>query len=267
MLLIVEALLLISAALAQDHRTAAAEGQIFPLDMAENSVDDCYVGCKKNMSCLVETELLERELNNSTKFRMVWQDAEKNHEPPADNLTENHSIAIHVYTNSRVDIYQELNDAVYSDKQQYKDSTYTWYSLQFLLTEAIQILKESQNRCKSTYRGTNDEFDKNVLNKQVRFGLFSSSSLEIKPTKPYGNVSCFEIYTCEGADVSKYSTFPEEKEVLIPPYEKFNVIDVKTIIDYKDLWCETVFVLESAGVRSDLNCALLNRPTKSIRKS
>ncbi|KAL1250547.1 hypothetical protein QQF64_018343 [Cirrhinus molitorella] len=57
MLLIIETLLLILAALGQDHR-AAVEGQIFPLDMAPNSVDDQYDGCTRKMADLVETEFL-----------------------------------------------------------------------------------------------------------------------------------------------------------------------------------------------------------------
>ncbi|XP_048015926.1 LOW QUALITY PROTEIN: ecto-ADP-ribosyltransferase 5-like, partial [Megalobrama amblycephala] len=238
--------------LLQDHRTAA-DGEIFPLDMAENSVDDLYVGCKKNMSDRVKTELLERELNNSPEFKTVWQIGETNATIPNDNLTENHSVAIYVYTNSRFNLYQVFNNAVRTDKQIYKDKTFTWYSLFFLLTEAI--LKETQNGCKLTYRGTNVEFNKNVLNKQVRFGQFASSSVDRTEAEVFGDVSCFEIRTCEGVDLTKYSSFPEEKEVLIPPYEKFNVIDIKTRTDHEDLWCETVYTLESTGVRSDLNCA------------
>ncbi|XDV11121.1 hypothetical protein PO909_000143 [Leuciscus waleckii] len=253
MLLIIEALLLISAAVGQDHRTAA-EGQIFPLDMALDSVDDLYVGCRKTMKCLVERVLLQHELNNSAEFSVSWQIAVNNFKPPADNLMENHSIAIYVYTNSDCRTYLYFNNAVHSDKQKYKDRTYTWYSLQFLLTEAIQILKETQNECKSTYRGTNITFDENVQNTEVRFGSFASSSLNRREAEAYGNKSCFEIKTCEGADVAKYSRFPDEEEVLIPPYEMFKVTDVKTIRDHAGLWCDTVFVLESIGVRSDLNC-------------
>ncbi|XDV11743.1 hypothetical protein PO909_000591 [Leuciscus waleckii] len=256
MLLIIEALLLISAVLGQDHRTDVDEEQIFPLDMEENSVDDLYVGCKNNMSDQVKTELLEKELNNSPKFKTVWQNGEENATIPNDsNLTWNHSVAIYVYTNSRFDLHQDFNNAVRTDKQNYEDKTFTWYSLFFLLAEAIQILKEGQNVCKLTYRGTDVEFDENVLNTEVRFGQFASSSLDRSVAEEFGTKSCFEIKTCEGANVSKYSSFPEEEEVLIPPYEKFKVTDVKTRADNPDLWCETVYILESTGIRSDLNCA------------
>ncbi|KAK7174282.1 hypothetical protein R3I93_001477 [Phoxinus phoxinus] len=52
MLLIIEALLLILAALGQDHSAAVEEGQIFPLDMAPDSVDDEYKGCTGQMERL-----------------------------------------------------------------------------------------------------------------------------------------------------------------------------------------------------------------------
>ncbi|ROL51120.1 hypothetical protein DPX16_12029 [Anabarilius grahami] len=65
------------------------------------------------------------------------------------------------------------------------------------------------------------------------------------------------------ADVAKYSKLNHEKEVLIPPYEKFKVVDVKTKVKQKYLWCETVFVLNSTGTRSDLNCALLKKPKQN----
>ncbi|KAI2645538.1 Ecto-ADP-ribosyltransferase 5 [Labeo rohita] len=147
MLLMIEALLLISAAL-QD-RAAVADGKTLPLDMALNSVDDLYVGCKKNMAYRVETELLKNELSNSD-FKEAWQKAEEDHKPPEDNLKEIHS------------------------------------------TQAEE----------------------------------------------FGTKSCFEITTCEGANVTKYSALPIEKEVLIPPYEVFNVTEVKTRNVQEDLWPE-----------------------------
>ncbi|ROL42415.1 Erythroblast NAD(P)(+)--arginine ADP-ribosyltransferase [Anabarilius grahami] len=261
MLLIIEALLFL-AALRQDHR-AAVEETVYPLDMAPDSVDDLYYGCGKNMADLVKKEYLKKEKENSNIFKKAWIKAENNISRwnILSKLKRTHKIAINVYTDDNV--YREFNRDTRTGKQTYKDNTYKWYSLHFLLTEAIQILKKKQNRCFDTFRGTNDGFNGNVF-EDVRFGSFASSSLNRAKAERFGTVTCFKIHTCEGANVTKYSEFPAEEEVLIPPYEKFNVTAVKTRADEPDLWCDTVYTLESSGIRSDLNCALFNEPTKSI---
>ncbi|KAK7168288.1 hypothetical protein R3I94_002365 [Phoxinus phoxinus] len=257
MLLIIEALLLILAALGQDHRTAAAPaGQIYPLDFALNSVDDQYDGCTGKMADLVNTGYLEKDKSASAEFNQTWQESEEKANKAEDNLQQIHSVAIHVYTNKDSKVYSNFTSATRTDKQQYKEGTFKWYSLHFLLTEAIQILKKTHNRCYVTYRGTNVEFD--VQSKEVRLSSFSSSSLDRKIIQGFGNKSCFEIYTCEGANLTKYSKYPDEKEVLIPPYETFKVTAVMKRTDQPDLWCETVFVLNSTGSRSKLNCLLFN---------
>ncbi|XP_018943455.1 ecto-ADP-ribosyltransferase 4-like isoform X2 [Cyprinus carpio] len=263
MLLIIEALLLILAALGQDHRTAV-EGEVIPLDMATKSVDDSYDGCREKMANLVETKYLKKEMQSN--FANAWKHAEKNYKPPGDNLTKNHSIAIYVYTNSMFEIYKDFNNAVRKEKNKYRNKKFKWYSLQFLLTDAIQILKKTQKECILTYRRTNVSFKKSVLNKEVRFGSFASSSLNHTKTNVFGNKSCFKIYTCESANLTKYSKYDKEEEVLIPPYEKFKVTAVNKRKHQKDLWCDTVFTLKSSGKRSDLNCALFKKPSKTITK-
>ncbi|XDV11345.1 hypothetical protein PO909_000311 [Leuciscus waleckii] len=212
--------------------------------MALNSADDKYDGCAENMGHQVETEYLKKELNISkSDFKGAWQAGENQFKPPEQNLTRNHSIAIYVYTDIHVHVV--FNKDTRHGKQNYTSETYEWYSLYFLLTEAIQILKKTQNE--------------NVLNTAVRFGSFASSSLDPNRTD-FGTVSCFDIYTCYGANVSNYSSFSDEEEVLIPPYETFNVTDVKSKRDQEDLWCETVYTLKSTGYTSYLNCSLFPRP-------
>ncbi|XP_043090191.1 NAD(P)(+)--arginine ADP-ribosyltransferase 2-like [Puntigrus tetrazona] len=254
MLLIIEALLIL-AALGRGQR-AAGTRKIYPLDMATSSVDDQYDGCTVKMAHLVKTKYLQKEINNSVEFKNAWQEGEVNATAPEDNLTRNHSIAIYVYTNFNSNVYRNFNTAVRNGKKNYTKQAFNWYSLQFLLTDAIKVLTETQIKCKVTYRGTKAQFYQNVKGKKIRFGSFTSSSLERKVAQDFGNISCFEIKTCEGADVIKYSKYPEQKEVLIPPYEKFKVTAVKTRKRYKSLWCDTVYKLESSGKRSDLNCAV-----------
>uniref|UniRef100_A0A671T727 NAD(P)(+)--arginine ADP-ribosyltransferase n=1 Tax=Sinocyclocheilus anshuiensis TaxID=1608454 RepID=A0A671T727_9TELE len=215
------------------HRCCIMKRQIFSLDMALNSVDDQYKGCREKMADLVETKYMKQEMSNpKSKFAIAWKLAEKKYKPPGDNLTKNHSIAIYVYTNSGFGVHKKFNEA----------------------DHAIQILKKTQKKCYSTYRGTNLKFIQNVRNKKVSFGSFTSSSMNRNKTKFFGTVSCFEIKTCEGADLTKYSKLPHEEEVLIPPYEMFKVTAVKTRRGQTDLWCDTVYTLKNSGKRSDLNC-------------
>ncbi len=241
----------------QDHGAAAVSEQIVPLDMALNSVDDQFKGCKGKMADLVKTKYLRKEMKNSAKFKHYWQKSKNVVMFPKHNLTRNHLIAIRVYTG--VYIYRKLNDATRYGRKQYKNKAFNWTLLHFLLTEAIQILKKQQNKCYLTYRGTRAKFDKHVLNKEVRFGSFASSSLNPKIAQGFGTKSCFEIKTCESAELTKYSQNPFIKEVLIPPYEKFRVTAVRTKQKYPNLWCDTVFTLESSGRKSFMNCALFKK--------
>ncbi|XP_059414962.1 ecto-ADP-ribosyltransferase 5-like [Carassius carassius] len=255
MLLIIEALLLILAALGQDHRAAAATREIYTLDMAPNSVDDQYDGCTEKMANLVKTNYLQKEMNKCTDFKNTWHDGENKAKNPEDNLKQIHSVAIYVYTNNNSVVYRKFNNAVRSEKQKYKNGTFSWYSLHFLLTDATQILKKTQTECYKTYRGTTVEFAKDVVNKEIRFGSFTSSSFDKAVASGFGPKSCFEINTCKGVSVIKYSKYPDQKEVLIPPYEKFKVTAVKTK-EQKGAWCDTVFILKSTGTVSYLNCVV-----------
>ncbi|KAF1389647.1 hypothetical protein PFLUV_G00075640 [Perca fluviatilis] len=47
------------------------ENSVLPLDMAENSVDDMYDGCKEDMKKRV-TKDLENEKNKDKNFKAVW---------------------------------------------------------------------------------------------------------------------------------------------------------------------------------------------------
>lgn len=231
--------------LGQDDRWAD-EGEIYPLDMAVKSVDDQYDGCTEKMKNLVETKYLKKEIFKNNVFKKSWNDGKEKYLKPKDNLTINNLIAIYVYTGGSV--YKQFNQDVRNGKTKFQTKKFAWYSLHFFLTQAIQTLKKT--KCTLTYRFTKDTFDENVLKNEIRFASFASSSL-LRKANVFGNVSCFEIKTCHGANVSKYSKHPHEQEVLIPPYEKFKV----TAIKKKD-WCETVFVLKSTGKYSNLNCAV-----------
>ncbi|XP_073712847.1 NAD(P)(+)--arginine ADP-ribosyltransferase 1-like [Misgurnus anguillicaudatus] len=226
--------------------------------MAPDSVDDQYNGCRGKMEKLVKKYLPEEITANISGFGTVWENSKKKISGPKHKLKEKHLIAISVYTD--VIVYRKFNEDVRTGKHEYKNKTFQWYSLHFWLTKAIQTLKKTEKECMLTYIGTNVTFE-DVNNTEIRFGSFTSSSLDRKVTTNFGNESCFKIKTCYGADVSKYSQFPNQKKVLIPPYEKFEITNIRN--DQKGDWCKTVFELKSTGIKSSLNCAVASvKPKK-----
>ncbi|XP_008417120.1 erythroblast NAD(P)(+)--arginine ADP-ribosyltransferase-like [Poecilia reticulata] len=234
--------------------------QSFPLDMAVNSVDDRYSTCATKMEAKVKNKYFDKEMENNV-FREAWN-AEKNrsdrnmeHKEPEDEaLTKDHMQAICVYTaGGPADFFKEFNDAVRTNRQQYS-SSFPFHSLHFWLTRAIQIL--NHNKCYTTFRRTRVAFTGEV-NQEIRFGFFASSSTLSNLTH-FGKTTCFKITTRHGAYLKKYPKHgKKEEEVLIPPYEKFKITSKDKPRELND--CEIVFVLESTGVQSNLNCKVVNQ--------
>ncbi|XP_063074171.1 GPI-linked NAD(P)(+)--arginine ADP-ribosyltransferase 1-like [Engraulis encrasicolus] len=240
------------------------------LNMLENSVDDQYSGCREKMLDLVEHKYLKHELKHEKHknevFSKAWEDEEwKGHcrEDPGHGLTKNHCLALRMLTSIKEDSYRSLSsgindlyesfrDAVRKRKISYRNLKFKWYSMQFLVTDALQILNNASNhKCKWTYHGTKVRFHENVLNKEIRLGSFVSTSVKKYKATQSGTASCFEIYTCHGASMVNFSIYDDMDEVLIPPYEKFEVINTE-----KSTWCDTVYVLNSTGTSSKLNCVV-----------
>ncbi|XP_074495971.1 erythroblast NAD(P)(+)--arginine ADP-ribosyltransferase-like [Sebastes fasciatus] len=240
------------------------------LDMAPNSVDDMYSGCRNEMAKAVTTKYLENEKNKNSQFKEAWAMAEtqynKKWKKTIPAVGREQTLAIYVYTFIKGDMHRPLNDAVRTQGRQYK-TTFGYHALHFLLTDAIQSmnarrlsqLSDGEDKCLTVYRRVNGYFPQDVVNKPVRFGSFTSTSKGDYPNaEVFGTKSCFEIITCEGADVSMHSKFENEIEVLIPPYEVFKVKEVLQKSDEQpDLPCEVVYKLKSTGQPvSNLNCAL-----------
>ncbi|XP_017565691.1 NAD(P)(+)--arginine ADP-ribosyltransferase 2-like isoform X1 [Pygocentrus nattereri] len=234
-------------------------GGIQPLDMANNSVDDSFEGCRDAMYTLVMSKYIEPEQNATSVCSAAWNKSLANY--TRNGLGVYQSAAISMYTDNC--IYAQFNRASRNGSAAYQSGDFQFYTLHFFLTDAIQQLKEEQTECVTSYRRTNVKFETGVLNKTVRFGSFTSSSL-IKSLKEFGEESCFQIYTCFGAAVEKFSAFKNEKEVIIPPYETFLVTNVEKRHKRNNLWCKVVYELRSAGKRSNLQCIKNNRSSTLV---
>ncbi|XP_031161793.1 ecto-ADP-ribosyltransferase 4-like isoform X2 [Sander lucioperca] len=246
-------------AMARESGAVVGENSVLPLDMAENSVDDMYNGCEKEMM-KVEKEYLQNEKNNNPNFTRVWDSQEKEVRIPIkktltkEALKKYHIVAIRTYTERGV--YLDFNAAVRTQGPQY-NTTFRYHALHFLLTTAIQARAKKDKQCFTVYRRVKVSFSQDVENKEIRFGSFTSTSLgNYSDANTFGDKSCFEIFTCMGADISPFSKYEKESEVLIPPYEVFNVVEINNRSMQPDLPCEVVYKVESTGYVSKLNCAL-----------
>ncbi|XP_053368194.1 T-cell ecto-ADP-ribosyltransferase 1-like [Clarias gariepinus] len=224
--------------------TESASDTVFKLDMAPDSADDQFIGCEDQMYDLITQKILPNELNSDENFKYLWDHYK--------DVNDYFKRVIKVYTTEA--IHSQFNNAVSSGRKNY-NSNFNYKALHFLLTRAIQIYQVKT--CTNVFRRTEVSFDKNVLGHEMRFGRFASTSLK-KDMTDFGSTSCFKIKTCFGAKIAHISVTPEEKEVLIPPFEKFKIAK----IEKNRSNCDVVYTLQSTGKVSNMNCEL----TKNLQK-
>ncbi|XP_037982899.1 NAD(P)(+)--arginine ADP-ribosyltransferase 2-like [Motacilla alba alba] len=241
------------ALLAMTMATVAIE--VVPLDMAQDSFDDQYRGCGPAMTKALPS-IYKFELEKNPLFAKTWVKAEaewrKRGSPVAPLASPAQAIAVMAYTMKY--LYKEFNAAVHTaghSRQEYRNN-FHFKSLHFLLTNALVTLRQSQNgQCRHVFRGVRDVRFKAQRGQKVRFGQFTSTSLSKEVVQHYGTDTIFEIETCHGVDIQAFSYDPSNREVLIPPYETFEVTKVIRIFK------KARISLRSTGTFSKHNCALL----------
>ncbi|KAG1926491.1 NAD(P)(+)--arginine ADP-ribosyltransferase 2-like [Pimephales promelas] len=219
--------------------------------MAEDSVDDMYDGCEDEMKKKVP-EYLRNEKNKNPTFKKVWDSQEKRmNKKGKKGQQKDQIVAIRTYID-KSGVYLDFNNAVRTQGPQYK-TTFGYHALHFLLTTAIKDKAKREKRCLTCYRRVNVAFSRDVKNKEIRFGSFNSASQgDYANESQFGKKSCFEIFTCMGVDISSVSQYENEREVLIPPYEVFKVVEITYSSMEPDLPCDVVY-------KSDLNDAEVTR--------
>ncbi|KAM8880394.1 LOW QUALITY PROTEIN: ecto-ADP-ribosyltransferase 4-like [Spinachia spinachia] len=236
------------------------------LNMAEKAVDDMYLGCNESMTKRIKYF----EKKNTKEFVKVWNKAHQCaikrlsiRDKGDEALTKDHMQAICVYTSGYLAFYKTFNDEVQKGRD--TSTSFPFYSLHFWLTSAVQILGKGQPDCHITYRRSKTKFIGKV-NQIMRFGSFTSSSM-ITTLTQFGNNTCFKITTCSGAMLKKYPHLGDrEQEVLIPPYETFNITEKAkrgNVDGLRD--CTDVYVLQSAGIHSNLNCNVAHKKPEALK--
>uniref|UniRef100_A0A3Q3GIK3 NAD(P)(+)--arginine ADP-ribosyltransferase n=1 Tax=Kryptolebias marmoratus TaxID=37003 RepID=A0A3Q3GIK3_KRYMA len=206
-------------------------------DLSNNTFDDC--GSKVTV---VSDETVRRKWNTCrANFSQAWRGSEQNLKKSTHSYMENHhSLALYLFTNMMLQpVNQNFESAERASKQ--KD-TFEPFSLYSSLSQAIQILKHNQMTCLKTNYRTETLFQHNISGKQVRFSTFI---LGYEGWSFAGNVLCFEMYSCFGANITPYSALKQKSQVLIPPYEVFIVTGVQK----QTKGCKITYKL-----RSNINC-------------
>ncbi|XP_062932322.1 ecto-ADP-ribosyltransferase 4 [Cynocephalus volans] len=226
-------------------------------DLAPGSFDDQYQGCSKQvMEELNQGDYFPKEIHHN--YSRVWQKAHLTWLNQAkalpEDMTTTHAVAVLVYTSNH-NVRSDLASAMAStagSPQRYKHSFHFKY-LHYYLTSAIQMLrKESATKnnilCYEVHYGMKDVHLQASPGATIRFGQFLSTSLLREEAQKFANQALFTIFTCLGAPVQDFSL---KEEILIPPYELFEVVNMS--YHPRGNWLQ----LQSAGNLSTYNCQLL----------
>ncbi|NXH51400.1 NRT2 ribosyltransferase, partial [Rhabdornis inornatus] len=224
------------------------------LDMVPNSFDDQYRHCRSRMMRALPA-LNRTEFVPFGAYAEAWAKAAAlwgSQAVPGSLLRPEQAVALLAYTMEE-GLYLQFNRAVRVAGRSRRDylRSFHFKVLHFLLTEALSDLRGARGhpRCLHVFRGVGGIRFSGRPGQIVRFGQFASSSLLRNVSDSYGTTTTFELDTCHGADIRGFSSFPEEEEVLIPPFETFQVTNVTREGD--DIHIQ----LRSHGVHSRYNCA------------
>ncbi|KAG8522899.1 GPI-linked NAD(P)(+)--arginine ADP-ribosyltransferase 1 [Galemys pyrenaicus] len=243
--------------------------QEMALDMAPASFDDQYAGCAEAMmAALPDLNLTEFQANKvyaegwalaSSQWRErqawgpEWGLSPTRLPPRPPGFRDEHGVALLAYT-ANSPLHKEFNAAVREagrSRAHYLNH-FPFKTLHFLLTEALQVLGRSQRlpRCHQVFRGVHGlRFRPTGPGATVRLGGFASASLQNVAAQHFGEDTFFGIWTCLGAPIKGYSFFPGEEEVLIPPFETFQVINAS-----RPVQGPARIYLRALGKRSTYNC-------------
>ncbi|XP_068120561.1 ecto-ADP-ribosyltransferase 5-like isoform X2 [Hyperolius riggenbachi] len=234
------------------------------LDFMSNAFDDQYKGCEETLETDVMPKVLAFEKSWNVAFGAAWNRAEeqwKKLKPKLripDGFRDEFGIAITVYTTDWPEgepIYKAFNRNVSlaGRSRQHYMLNFHYKALHFYITRALQIMKRNSRRSHTAYRGTDMTFE--VSDSVLRFGRFTSTSLNLEVAKAYQGGLFFEITTCFGVDIHKISSYPKEYEVLIPVAEKFRYVRREGGVYILNSTCELC---------SHFNCAFLQEEKRSV---
>ncbi|NXO74605.1 NARE ribosyltransferase, partial [Phainopepla nitens] len=245
-----------TAATAVPASASSATPLAVPLDMSPHAFDDRYRGCGRAMAAVLPA------LNRSEHRGHVaeaWALATAQWRLRAyrvSPLSPSQATALMAYTAPGT-LHRTFNAAVRvagRSGHEYRDS-FPFKALHFLLTDALATLRDARGpRCHRVFRGVRGVRFEARHGDTVRFGHFASASLRNESSWGFGTDTALQVLTCQGAAIRDFSFFPEEEEVLIPPFETFEVTEVTNVTRKGD---RVRIGLRSTGTFSKYNCEWL----------
>ncbi|XP_059817272.1 ecto-ADP-ribosyltransferase 4-like [Hypanus sabinus] len=192
------------------------------LDMAGDSAG--YVFEQSDQSDELAIRCLQEELSRSGRLRRVWQNARWRTElAKVDGLRPEHVMAVNAYT--QLDFYAIFNRALrtYGANDSIYATHFRFKCYHYLLSVALEKLRGPiPGSCRETFRGMGHRAV-GGNGSEMRFGFFASSSAHYRIAESFGAAAVFTIRSQYGVPIQNFSDFPEEAEVLIPPYEIFRI--------------------------------------------
>ncbi|XP_059817296.1 GPI-linked NAD(P)(+)--arginine ADP-ribosyltransferase 1-like [Hypanus sabinus] len=227
-----------------DRNTGNNEDDVIILSMMNDSA--AYIYTQNEETDRLATEYLAKEREINKALDNAWKNALdlRENDPRLRNvsvprgLREQHVVALIAYTlpNNLCSKFNEAmrkygaNDSVYAEKFHFK-------AFQYLLSVAIERVREDSGLTpQPTYRGMHKESFGEV-GSRMKFGYFASSS-RTRLTR-FGNKTMFTMFSQYGAQIQNYSFYPDEEEVLIPPYEAFKITSYEPRTDGVDISLQT----------------------------
>ncbi|XP_075598883.1 erythroblast NAD(P)(+)--arginine ADP-ribosyltransferase-like isoform X1 [Balearica regulorum gibbericeps] len=224
------------------------------LDMAPSSFDDQYQGCSRMMEKELEelnrTEFTDKDYAEAWKKGAAEWQSKPHHVSRVPALRREHAVALLAYT-WQCDPYTKFNAAVRvagRSREEYLN-TFHFKVLHFLLSEALRVLRDAQpQKCHHVYRGIRGIRFTAQQHQSIRFGQFTSASLRKVEALKFGKDTLFSVETCYGVLIRNFSFFTDEEEVLIPPFEIFEVTNITHNGN------RAFIQLRSQGASSTYNC-------------
>ncbi|XP_031467933.1 NAD(P)(+)--arginine ADP-ribosyltransferase 2-like [Phasianus colchicus] len=228
------------------------------MDMAPDSFDDQYEGCEVKMWAKLQKVNLS-EFDTNDNYANTWKRASAEWQErcgcptQCPKLRQELAIAVLAYT-ARGGMYRKFNAATRQGGQNHQHylNSYDFKTLHFVLTLALQDLwKSDPNECYKVFRGVKGIRFTTEEGQTVRFGQFTSASLKKEVAEKFGKDTVFVINTCYGAPIKQFSFFKYQDEILIPPFEVFEVIKISNANGSNQI------ELLSKEKKSNHNCELL----------